>query len=66
MIEKYIVGELSGAGGHQDIVIEGWADAMDWAEEYSGQFDEQFFIGIWDEKSRNLFAIYDGNDWFTK
>lgn len=66
MAEKYIVAELNSNPKNDDIVIEGYADAMDWIEEYTGQFDEQCFMGVWLQDSGNLFAIFDGSDWYTK
>ena len=64
MADKYIVGELT--KDERDIVIEGYSDAQDWTEEYTGQFDEQIFMGVWLQESGNLMAIYDGMEWFTK
>lgn len=65
MTEKYLVGDLTSTE-KKDIVIEGWSNAVDWVEEYVGQFDEQIFLGIWLEETQDLFAIFDGNDWYTK
>lgn len=63
MPEIYIVGELKSS---EEITITGWSDAMDWVEEYCGQFDEEIFMGIWLKESGELFAVYNGQDWYTK
>lgn len=64
MTEKYRVGEIH--DNSQDKVIEGWENALDLAESIAGNCDEQVFIGIWLDEVCKLFAIYDGEDWFTK
>lgn len=62
MTEQYTVGELDNSLSNK--TIEGWANAMDFAEEYCNQFDEQIFMGVWLED--NLMGVFDGTDWFTK
>lgn len=41
-----------------------FADAMDKAETWCSQWDEQRFVGVWLDEV--LMAIFDSNDWFTK
>lgn len=46
--------------GHCDT----FADAMECAEKWCEQWDEQLYVGIW--QGENLVAIFDSNDWYTK
>jgi len=41
-----------------------FGDAMDKAEQWCEQYDEQMFVGVW--LGENLMAIFDSIDWFTK
>ena len=64
-MSKYEVFTLNPNPADEPIAVtDNFGDAMDQAEEYSEQFDEQMFLGVW--LGENLMAIFDSIDWFTK
>lgn len=66
-MSKYIIDTLNNGQGSIPIPIghaDTFEDAMDEAESYCEQWDEQLFVGVW--LGEHLVAIFDSNDWFTK
>lgn len=62
---EYVVDILTANPADEPIAMcDNFGDAMAKAEEYSNQYDEQFFVGVW--LGENLVAIFDSIDWFTK
>jgi hypothetical protein len=45
-------------------IADNFGDAMEQAEAWCEQYDEQMFLGVF--LGEYLVAIFDSNDWFTK